>query len=114
MVRSYHDKCNKWCSENEYEVFEKHLHTEALQKLDTALNATQSTGAVEYIDCISVQGEYPLPNDCPRYKSKSSDDDAQVMDIWGMQSIPSFLLLLGPLWHEVIEPNTVLPVGQTK
>ena len=40
---------------------------------------TQSAGAVEYTDCISVR----LPNKCPRYDAKQSDGEAPVMlELW--------------------------------
>ena len=38
----------------------------------------QSAGAVKYTDCISVEGEEPLPNKCPGYDTKQSNFEALV------------------------------------
>ena len=38
----------------------------------------QSVQAVEYTDCISAE-EYDSPNECPRYDTRQSDDEALVM-----------------------------------
>ena len=39
------------------------------------------------------------PNECPRYDTKQSDGEAPVMlELWGMQSIPSLPSLPGPLY----------------
>ena len=62
----------------------------------------QSAGAVEYTDCTSAEG-YDHPNECPVYDSKQSDGEVPVMlGLWGMQSTPSLLLCLGPLWPGVV------------
>ena len=48
-------------------------------------------GAVEYTDCISAE--------CPGYENKQSDGEAPVMlELLGMRSSSSVLLLPGPLW----------------
>ena len=45
---------------------------------------SQSAGAVEYTDCISAKW-LNSPNECPRYDTKQSDDEAPVMlELWGM------------------------------
>ena len=57
----------------------------------------QSAGAGEYTDCTSAEG-YDLPNECPRYDTKQSDREVQVMlGLWGMQSTSSLPSLAGPL-----------------
>ena len=40
----------------------------------------------------------PPPNECPGYDTKQSDSEVPVMlELWGVQSTPSLLLLPGPL-----------------
>ena len=74
----------------------------------------QLARAVEYIDCISAEGEdlpHP-PNECPRYDTKQSDGKIPVMlELWEMQSTPSLPLLPGPLWPRVVVPDKILSVG---
>ena len=42
----------------------------------------------------------------PEYDIKQSDGEAPVMlELWGMQSIPSLPLLPGLLWPEVVAPD---------
>ena len=52
--------------------------------------------AVEYTNCISAEGE-DSPNKCPGCDTKPSDGEAPVLELWGMWSAPSMLLLPGPL-----------------
>ena len=40
-------------------------------------------GAVEYTDCISVEG-YDPPNECPKYDTKPPNGEAQDLGIWEM------------------------------
>ena len=64
------------------------------------IGLAQSTGAVEYIDCTSV------PNECPRYDTKQSDGEVQVMlELWEMWSTPSSPSLPSPLWPGVVVPE---------
>ena len=63
----------------------------------------QSPGAVKYIDCISAE-ELNSPNRCPGYDVKPSDGEAPVLELWGMWSTPSLLLLPCPLWTRVPAP----------
>ena len=71
----------------------------------------KSAGAVEYTDCNSVEGQDPTPNECPRYDTKQSDDEAPVMlELWGMWSTPLLPLLQGPLWPGVVAPDRALPM----
>ena len=71
----------------------------------------QSAGAAEYIDWISVEGQ-SSPNECPGYDTKQSDSEAPVMlELWGMQSAPSFPLNPGRHWAIVVAPDRVLPMG---
>ena len=58
----------------------------------------QSAGAVEYTDWREVRTRPPLnTNECPSYDIKQSDDEGPVLELWGMWSTPSLLLLPGPL-----------------
>ena len=53
------------------------------------------------------------PNECPGYDSKKSNGEVPVMlELWGMWSSPSLPSLQGPPWPEVVEPDTVLCMGQ--
>ena len=46
------------------------------------------------------------PNECPGYDTKQSDGEVPVMlDLWGMWSTPSLLLLPGPLWPRTVAPD---------
>ena len=69
-------------------------------------------GAVKYTDRFFAEGLDPL-NECPGYDTKLSDDEVLVMrELWGMQSIPSMLLLPGPLKPGLVSPDKVLVMGQ--
>ena len=47
------------------------------------------------------------------YKTKQSDSEVPVMlELWGMQSIPSLLSLPGPLKLGVVAHDRVLSMGQ--
>ncbi len=35
-----------------------------------------------------------------------------MLELWGMRSTPSLLLLPGPLWRKLVAPNRVLSMGQ--
>ena len=50
------------------------------------------------------RGIRPLYNDCSGYDSELSDGEAPVLELRGMQSTLSLLLLLGPLWPGVVVP----------
>ena len=72
----------------------------------------QSAGAVQYTDCITVEGQNPA-NEYPGYDMKQSDVVAPVMlELWGMWSSPSWLLLPGSLWLWVVASNRALSIGQ--
>ena len=59
-----------------------------------------SAGVVEYIDCSSG------------YDTKRSDGEAPVMlELWGMKSTPSLLLLPGPPWPGMVAPDRALSRG---
>ena len=71
----------------------------------------QSTGAVEYTDCISAEGQDPT-NECPGYDTKQMDmilnGEAVVMlELWEMRSTLSLPSLPDPLWHGVLAPDRV-------
>ena len=71
--------------------------------------ATHSAGAAEYTDSISAEGVRPPTN--VLYDIKQSDGVAPILQIWGMWSTPSLLLLLGPLCSRVVTPVRVLSMG---
>ena len=72
----------------------------------------QSAGVVEYTACIYAEG-LDCPNDCPRYDTKPSDGEVTVkLEVWGMRSTPSLLLLQCPLWSGVVAPDRVPSMGQ--
>ena len=59
------------------------------------------------------RGVGPHPNECPRYDTKQSDGEAQVMlELWGMQSTPSLPSLPGLLWFGVVAPDRIQSMGQ--
>ena len=59
---------------------------------------TQSAGAVEYTN-----------NENPGYDTKQSDGDVPVMlELWGIWSTLSLLLLPGPLWPGIVAPDRAL------
>ena len=64
--------------------------------------------AAEYTDCISAE-ESDFPNECPRYDTKQSNSETPViLELWGMWSILSLLLLPGLFWPEVVALEKVL------
>ena len=73
---------------------------------------TQSAGSVEYTNCSFAEG-LDSPNECPRYDTNQSDDEAPIMlNLWEVQSAPSLPSLPGPLWLAVVVPERVLFMGQ--
>ena len=59
------------------------------------------------------RGKTPPHNKFSRYETKQFDGEASVMlELWGMQSTPSFPSLPGPLWPGVVAPDRVLSMGQ--
>ena len=44
----------------------------------------------------------------------ASDGDAPVLELWGMGSSPSLLLLPGPLSHRMVPLDRILSMGQLK
>ena len=59
--------------------------------------------------CIGVR---PLLNECLGHDAKPTDGEASVLEIWGMWSVPSLLLLLEPLWPWVVVSVGVPSMGQ--
>ena len=59
----------------------------------------QLAGAVKYTNCISAEGQ-DSTNKCSGYDIKPFDGKAPVMELWGIWSTPSLLLLPGPLWSD--------------
>ena len=73
---------------------------------------TQSAGAAEYTNCISVEWLY-FPKKFPGYDTKQSGGEALVMlELWGMQSTLLIQLLPDPLWPRVEALDRVLSMGQ--
>ena len=59
------------------------------------------------------RGIRPPHNECPRYDTKQSDGDYPVMlELWGMQSIPSLQLLPGPFWPRLGASDWILSMDQ--
>ena len=70
----------------------------------TCCCVAQSVGAVEYTDCF---------NECPAYDTKQSDGEVPIMlELWEMQSTPSFPSLPDSLWLAVVAPDRVLSMDQ--
>ena len=57
-------------------------------------------------------GKIPT-NECPKYNSKQSVGEVQViLELWVMQSTPLLPLFQDPLWSEMIAPDRVPSIGQ--
>ena len=79
--------------------------------LTLTLCIAQSAGAVECTDCASAAG-WDLPSGYPGCDTEQSGVEVSVMlELWGVQSAPSLLLLPGPLWPGVVAPDGALSVG---
>ena len=71
---------------------------------------------IHYLLCLALSAEaveyinYPPPHIVHSgYDNKQSDGEVPVeLDLWGMQSTPSLLLFLGPLWPGVVAPDRFL------
>ena len=63
---------------------------------------------VKYSDCTNAEGYDAPPNECLDYVIKQSDGVARVLEILGMLSTTSLLLLPGPLWQGVVASNRFL------
>ena len=50
--------------------------------------------------------------ECGVYNSKQYDGEAPTLEIWGVRSTPSLLLLPGPLCPGVVAPDRVLSMAQ--
>ena len=66
--------------------------------------STKSARAVEYTDCISIDG-LDTTNECPRYDVKQSDCEAPALDIWGMWSTILLPLLPSPFYSRMVAPD---------
>ena len=72
----------------------------------------QLAGAVEYTDCISAERK-DSQNEFLGYDTKQSDgEDLVMLELWGMQSIPSLLSAPGPLWSAVVSTERVPSMGK--
>ena len=63
---------------------------------------------------LSCKGVRPSPHsECLEYNTKQSDSEGSVMlELWGMQRIPSLPSLPAPLWPWVVTTDRVLSMGQ--
>ena len=77
-------------------------------------NSLHSQLRLQKILITSLQrGKTFSPNVYPWYDTKQSDDEVPVMlELWGMQTIPSLWLLPGPLRPGVVAPDKVLSMDQ--
>ena len=81
-------------------------------ELSPKCNVAQSAGAVEYTNCVSVEGQ-DFSNDSLGYDTKQSESEVPVMlELWGIQSTLLLPLLPGPLWPGVVAPDRILSMGQ--
>ena len=59
-----------------------------------------------------AEGKYsPPPHEYPGYDTKQSEVPV-MLELWRMRSTPSLPSFPGPLWPEVVAPDTVLSMGQ--
>ena len=75
-------------------------------EIKICMKFAQSSGAVEYTDCISAveNDPYPHPKVCLGYDIKQSDGEVSVMlGLYGIQSTPLFPSLPDQLWPGVVE-----------
>ena len=74
----------------------------------------QSAGAVEYTDCFFADGQDPSPTSVLYMTLNNLMMNSPVMlELWGIQSTPSFPSSLSPLWPGVgVAPDRVLSMGQ--
>ena len=78
-------------SRQEIALFAKLQHLKYIDRI-------KIVGTVEYADCISAEGYDSLPSkECSGYDTKLSDGEAAVLELWGMWSTTSLLLLPGSL-----------------
>ena len=72
----------------------------------------QLAGAVEYTNCTSAEGYDSPPNKCPVYNTKQSDGEVPViLELWGMWSTSSLLLLPSSLWPGMVALDRALTMG---
>ena len=67
-----------------------------------------AVGQSNTIHRLHLCREVRPPYECPGYDIKSSDGEAQVLEIWGMWSNLPFLLLRGPLCPGDLVPFRIL------
>ena len=71
----------------------------------------QPPRAREYTACLSAERWDLLP-EYPGFDTKQSHGEVPViLELWGMQSIPSLALLPGPLWLRMVAPDRALSMG---
>ena len=84
------------CSQKLLQKEHQHHYTEKSFNYKTRYSLAQSAGDVD------------SPKECPVYDTKQSDgEDAEMLELWEMQSIPSLPLLLGPLRPGMVAPDTI-------
>ena len=71
--------------------------------------SAQSTGAIEYYDCVSASGVRTPSKSVLIYDINQSDGVAAVMqELWEIQSMPLVPLLPNPFWLKMVTPDRVL------
>ena len=75
-------------------------------------NGLNYFGYVIYVLQTSTYQNIAPTNVCPGYDTKQADGEAPIMlELWGMRSTPSLLLLPGPLWPGMVAPDRALSMG---
>ena len=71
-----------------------------------------SSGAAEFTDCVSVEGQ-DSSIDCPENDSKKSNGEVPViLELWEMRSTPLLPSLPGRQRPRVVAPDRVLSMSQ--
>ena len=82
-------------------------------------NDTLIQGKVHPVGRILMHWLYSLraaskKKSCSGYDTKTSDDDASVLELWGIWNTPSLSLLPDSLWSRKAVPVKGLAMGQIK
>ena len=95
-----------------YTLTHTHTHTHSLS-LSLSLSLVPIIWSNRIHRLSLCWGVVRPPNECPRYDTKQSDDEAPVMlELWGMQSTPSLPSLPGPLCSRVVAAVRVPVMGK--
>ena len=77
-----------------------------------SLNFAQSVGAVEYRLLLCREVRPPPAHKCPGFDKQSDGEIPIMLELWGMYSIPSLLLLPGPHCPRGVASDRVLTIVQ--